>query len=384
MKKAGIPRYVGTDGEKKVIGLVKDEFSSILNTSATEQDFSVSNYYMSGVLNLLHPIIGFLLISINILFVFHLYNISFIVTGILFPIALFNRQIAHWFQFRIQRLGKLIPTKNLIFEIPPEAEIMQNLIILAHTDSISHVVSPIMEGIGYFAGFIGGLAFAIHSIILHTVLKIKPGTSISEWGLIWGVPIALISIIELFNKKGNKSLGILDDLSGLGQMHNLAQNLVEEPLKNTKIWLVATGAEELGDYGAYYFLNKYKEQLPRSNSRFIIVDSVGTPTSNQIIYGIGYPVRHFSPKLESCCRKLLEETPSPLKMRTIPPLLQVATDHVPIDKEGYECILFISSDFVIHGKKDNWEAISPEIFFQICDFIEGCIRKMDNESSDNS
>jgi hypothetical protein len=293
--------------------------------------------------------------------------------------SLFSRQIISFLQFRVLRFGRQHPARNLWINFEPTSEIKQNLVFLAHYDSISHVLSPIVEGIGYFFGFVGGVIFSVHCILylIPVVFFIQP--ALLKIQLFWGIIITSITCIELFNRKGNNSNGALDNASAVAQCYHLAHEVSVTPLTNTRIILVATGAEEWGDYGAYYFLKANPFSLSAENSRFIIVDSIGIPEKSSIIYGIGLPMRYWSKNLENVARNMINELKSPLKMRGLPPLLQIASDHVPIDKAGYEFIWFASDSFVIHSSKDNLDALDEENFIHICEFIEKYVRKLDSQ-----
>ena len=162
-----------------------------------------------------------------------------------------------------------------------------------------------------------------------------------------------------------------------GQLYYTAKSLVEVPLNNTRVILVATGAEEVGDFGSFEFIQQYQSQLPQE-TKFIIVDSIGLKNANRIIYGIGYPVHHWFPEMESLTRKLLAESPTtPLAFQAIPPFLQIASDHVPVEQVKYEFIWFASTAFVYHSAADTVKKLELEEYRLILEFIDYFLRSLD-------
>ena len=65
-------------------------------------------------------------------------------------------------------------------------------------------------------------------------------------------------------------------------MLSLAQRFKDEKLKHTEIFLVNTGCEEVGCYGADAFAREYKDEL--KNPYWIAVDGVGTLNSNPVYF----------------------------------------------------------------------------------------------------
>ena len=377
LKEISFPRSTGTEGDKRVQNIIRERFSELSNGKIGEQEFFFSQIFMNGVLNLFHPLIGLLIITNIILILYNMYLLALFFSSSLFFISLFSRQIISFLQFRVHEVGHQHSARNIWIDFDPTSETKQNIVFLAHYDSISHALSPLIEGAGYFLGFIGGVIFSVHCIFyLFPIIFFKqPAPPTIQ--LFWGFIIAILTLIELFNKKGNNSDGALDNASAVAQCYHLAHEISKNPLKNTRIILVATGAEEWGDYGAYYFVKENPFDLSPKNSRFVIVDSIGIPEKSSIIHGIGLPMRHWSIKLENIAKKMIKEFKPPLKMRSLPPLLQIASDHIPVDKAGYEFIWFASDSFVIHSLKDNIKVLDEVNFIQICEFIEKYVRELD-------
>ncbi|MCP4762149.1 MAG: hypothetical protein GY870_10225, partial [archaeon] len=230
-----IPRYTGTPENEKVQNIIQSAFSEIKNVKIEVQQFNISHVFMNGLLCIMHPFIGLLMMLVFLLIFLESFTIAFILNIFLLIIATFNRQILDFLQFRVQNLGKQIPSSNIIATIDPDikSEQTQTLVFLAHYDSISHVLFDVLESIGYLAALLGGVIFSIHSLI-YLIPVILFNSSPDPMGqLIWGLLFALLTFIELFNSKGNKSQGVIDNGSGLAQIYHLALVLSENKLKNT-------------------------------------------------------------------------------------------------------------------------------------------------------
>lgn len=372
-----IPRATGTDGARVAEDLVRDRFAAVPGGAPGEQPFTTSRLYMAGVLNVIHPVIGGLMLLVFGLVALQLHAVALVVAIGECLVALFNRQIIWALQFRVVRRGKQYPSRNLWVTLPPRGEVHQTLVLVSHHDSISHVLSPVVEALGYLAGFLGGVLFGIHSLIylVPVVFGGLPAAPLAH--LAWGVPVAAVTFIELFNGKGNESQGALDNASAVAQGYHLARAVATHPLEHTRLVVLATGAEEWGDVGAYHFVTENPLGLDQASARFVIVDTIGADADHTLIYGIGWPVKHWSPFLERHARALAETTPAPVSMMSIPPLLQVATDHVPIERAGYEFLVIASNLFIIHGPKDNLSAFQENTFRAMCEFVEAYVRRLD-------
>ncbi len=421
LKDISVPRYVKTENDKIIGEKIFSEFNRIsermksknINSEVKEQGFSTSSLFIEGVLNLIHPISGLLMILSVSLYLNGNFSAALGTTIILSIYSLFSRQIIYFLQFRVAKWGRQYCTSNIIFNVEPELEPegklkgkpkedpkkdlkkdpKNTIVYVAHRDSISHRITPLTEGIAFFVGFLVAFAFSIHMyVVIIPCLKGNCSTvPLKEiaWGLIFGI----FTFILLLNQKGDKSIGVLDDATGIATMYYLAKKIEKKPLTNTKVIFLATGAEEFGDIGSFNYIKQYKKDLPKETTKFIIIDSVGTTSANMITYGFGYPVRRFSPELEEISKEINLSMGEPLKYATFPPLLQVATDHVPIQmagaagidlygvpihKEGYECLIFHCEDFTLfHGKKDNWDNFNKTKFVEICQFCEKMLRKID-------
>ncbi|MHA1340755.1 MAG: M28 family peptidase [Promethearchaeota archaeon] len=311
-------------------------------------------------------------------------------------------------QFKAINWGKLYETSNLIVECDPIQKSNRNLVIMAHWDSISHKLSPLLEGIANCIGFFGSLVFSIQvfffflfalfSLIFNgNTIFAGINSIVFPWKyFIWIFFLLPIAFLLLFNKIGNDSPGYIDNGSGIGQLLYQVISVSKKPLKTLKLYLIAMRAEELGDFIAFKFIEENSERFglnPR-NTDFLIIDSVGAKNSkNLILTGSGWPVKYWNPRLTQIAYIVLKEnfeneikaksnknlSSIPLKFQNIPPLLKISTDHKPIEKFGFQFIVFATKSFIFHSKKDTKEKIEYKNYNFILEFIDKFIRRIDSE-----
>jgi Iap family predicted aminopeptidase len=70
------------------------------------------------------------------------------------------------------------------------------------------------------------------------------------------------------------SPGANDNASGVGVVLGLANRLFTEPLRQTEVWLVFTGCEEVASYGVAAFLDAHAAELGE-DAVYLILDEVG-------------------------------------------------------------------------------------------------------------
>ncbi len=108
--------------------------------------------------------------------------------------------------------------------------------------------------------------------------------------------------------------GANDNASGAATVLALAERLAQEPLRHTEVWLLNTGCEELGAYGAAAFLDRHGDEL--RDAYFINFDQlgVGAPTLN-LSEGLIRPI-HYTPELldlarQAACQRPPADSPAP-------------------------------------------------------------------------
>jgi hypothetical protein len=87
-----------------------------------------------------------------------------------------------------------------------------------------------------------------------------------------------------FAEIGSRSVvpGGNDNLSGVAVLAGLARLIRQQPVKGLRVLLVSTGSEESFMEGMRGFANRHFESLPLESTKFVCIDSVGSPTLMQL------------------------------------------------------------------------------------------------------
>jgi hypothetical protein len=87
-----------------------------------------------------------------------------------------------------------------------------------------------------------------------------------------------------FAEIGSRSVvpGANDNLSGVAVLVGLARLLRERPVKGIRVLLVSTGSEESFMEGMRGFAKRHFAALPIGSTKFVCIDSVGSPTLMQL------------------------------------------------------------------------------------------------------
>jgi len=87
-----------------------------------------------------------------------------------------------------------------------------------------------------------------------------------------------------FAEIGSRSVvpGANDNLSGVAVLAGLARLLRQQPVKGLRVLLVSTGSEESFMEGMRGFASTHFDSLPLESTKFVCIDSVGSPTLMQL------------------------------------------------------------------------------------------------------
>ncbi len=186
------------------------------------------------------------------------------------------------FSFITNPLRWLIPkgkSQNVWAIVPANGEVKKRVILSAHLDThrtpIVFSSSLWLELFKYLIPL--GLLFMVLSSIFY---GLNIFIDLSTYRNLILVPTAFIFLVFLLTLQPDFSPyveGANDDASGVGVVLSMAEYLKSNPLNNTQVWIVFTGCEEVGSYGADAFLKKHKSKLNTDNLPvyWFTYDSVG-------------------------------------------------------------------------------------------------------------
>jgi hypothetical protein len=189
-------------------------------------------------------------------------------------------------------LGKQRPSANLIVRIPAEGRPLHKVVLLAHTDTNRHRAS-------FSPARRGALLASGTSIIGLQAIGTVAQVIGSRWlGRAVGAAQAAMLGALIADEKGPYVDGANDNASAVACLLGIATAVSAQPLQHTDVWLVFTGAEEVGCLGAHALLDEYGDQL--RDAYFIDFEMVGRGELAYITrHSTGSYLSSYAPDAES-------------------------------------------------------------------------------------
>lgn len=180
--------------------------------------------------------------------------------------------------FRPNPLRALLPkgrSQNVWVRLQPKDEVREQVVLLGHLDTHrTPLTFSTDKWVKLFNVLVpAALASAVLLIILFSI-------GITATGLGWrlaSLPLTLVILgvffLTLQADFSPYTAGANDNATGVEIALNVAQRLKEEPLNHTLVWVVLSGCEEVGCYGADAFAHAHRDEL--GDAAWITLDSVG-------------------------------------------------------------------------------------------------------------
>ena len=181
--------------------------------------------------------------------------------------------------FRPNLLRWVLPkgeSQNVWARIEAKSEARKQVVLVAHLDSHrTPLVFSSRTWVRWFERLVPiGMAFVVLLIVIFALGIVFP--------LPWLQPLAMglmvvalgMLILMLQADFTAYSPGANDNASGIGVVLSLAEQLVENPLEHTAVWIVLTGCEEVGCYGSDHFIRRHRNDL--GSAAWITIDTVGS------------------------------------------------------------------------------------------------------------
>ncbi|MBU1048900.1 Zn-dependent exopeptidase M28 [Candidatus Bipolaricaulota bacterium] len=181
--------------------------------------------------------------------------------------------------FRPNPLRWILPkgdSQNVWARIEAEEEAREHVALVAHMDTHrTPLVFSSRTWVRLFERLVPiGMGFAILLIVIFAVGIVLPMPILGAVALGPMFVATIMLILMLQADFTSYAAGANDNASGVGVALSLAEKLAKSPLKHTKVWIVLTGCEEVGCYGADDFICKHKRDL--GNAAWISLDTIGS------------------------------------------------------------------------------------------------------------
>jgi len=378
-EKLAFPRLISSEGEKKAIKIVLDEFRKAGYNSISQQKFKTSFHnwifsrYIFSVLGS-----GLILLALS-------FYISPIITLILVVLKVFVSfkalSVSVSTEIKLSKNPKYnYETENIYVNLKSKNSNCK-VIFMGHWDSKSQTFSPSTR-IMIFVIFVFGSLILYLLYFILSLLKLLINFNLPILNNILldiCIIIAIIGALNYFNKTGNNSPGAFDNAAAVGVLIELARYYKKNPVSNIDLMFLSTGSEELNLGGAIHFIQNFKDKFDKNSTFLINLDFIGGSELIRLISSYGIPRKISSKKLN----KLFLESAKDLKIRIkdIYAPTGVWSDYMPIVQEGFEACWLGSQPGLkfVHTKKDDMPLISKEGIKNILYLCVNVIDKFNNE-----
>lgn len=349
------PRLVGTEGEAKAQEIISKKFESIGNSFNVEE-LKCSDFPINIVFRIVLPIAALMLLG-GRLFSEPLLGLNNPIGSLIFSIlaliwlALSSTIINQSFG-RVAPIGRIFETKNFISEITP-INPKGHLIYVSHYDSKSQFYPGLVRILLFIVGLITGFIYAIQAIgrSICILIAVSP-TGFWDPSIYFFLVTFCLNLLLILNFVGNRSPGAIDNATGVGTVLELLRIFKMDPLENLKLSFVITAAEELGLYGAADYVKRRRGQMDPKTTYFLNYDGIGKGKTI-LLTSYGIPPKKTSPILNKLIGEVVEEHSLKDSFSKVYLPIGAATDHVPIQRAGYEVTMLGSFISEFHTSKDS-------------------------------
>ena len=380
-ERLAFPRLIGSEGEKKAIEVVLDEFRKAGYESIHREKFKTSFYVWIAIRLLFLPI-GLCLVLLAISFYINPW-----ITLILIIINVFvaSRALGMATTSEIKLMKneeKNYETENIYVNLKND-DSKGTVVFIAHWDSKSQLFSSSMRIIIIITAALGAIIILLLYLILSIIQIFLPyqipilnhvllGTSIA---------ISIIGILNFFNKTGNDSPGAYDNAAGVGVVIELARYFKNNSLNNLDFIFLSTSSEELNLGGIKSFLQQYKDRFDKESTYFINLDLIGGTDFIRIITSFGIPRKVSSKKLNELFLNSAKELNIKAKDIYLP--TGAWSDYMPVVQEGFEACWIASQPGLklVHTKKDDMSIVSKDSIKNTLNLCVEVVKKLNNEFS---
>lgn len=397
VKSFSFPRLAGTDGEKKAVKLVHDTFEKIgfQDDQITKQNFEFSNFYSTLFVKLI-ILLNIIIISILLLVKYLFPFLIVITTVIVIIIFISTHKLLRHPELKCfweKHFGKNISATN-VFVKTPANQLSSNkagdIIVSAHLDSKSQKYKTIWRVIlyriwMYFEIFFGICYFIFVIDYNEFYINFREIIIIFEFFIVLSAALVILSnFFLLFLNIENKSLGALDNASGMSIVFELSSFFKINPLNNFNIWFCQFSAEEIGTMGSRNFIDKYEYQFALGKTFQVNFDmvSVKNQKTNKVEYIKSYgllPRKKISPILNNYIQESarLEN----IKLNSFHVTIGAHTDSLPFHLRKFDSIdiTTLAAARYTHSKEDVPEKVDPIILAEVYSLVRKLILLLDQD-----
>ncbi len=377
-EKLAFPRLIGSEGEKKAIKIILEEFGKA-GFNPIHRDKFKTSFYIWIVLRYMFFPIGICLVLLALSF--------YINTWLPIGVLLLNLYIAKKVldlatdcEIRYFKNEKNNYETENIYSSVENNHSKAKVVFIAHWDTKSQTFPSHIRILIFIISVFGILIMLATFLILSIIKLIVPFNSLVLNNILLStcVVIAIISNLNYFNRTGNKSPGAYDNAAAVGTIIELAKFYRNNPKDNLDLIFLCTSSEELNLGGAKVFIQKYKNKFNKSSTYFINLDLIGGNEMIRLITSYGIPRKVSSQKLKALFFRSAQELKIDIKDIYVP--TGAWSDYMPIVQEGFEACWISSQPGLkcVHTRKDNMNLVSKEGIKNVLLLCECVVDKINN------
>ena len=380
-ERLAFPRLIGSEGEKKAIDVVLEEFRKAGYESIHREKFKTSFYNWIAIRLLFLPI-GLFLVLLAISFYI---NPWFTLILIIINVFVASRALGMATTSEIKLMKneeKNYETENIYVNLKND-DSKGTVVFIAHWDSKSQLFSSSMRIIIIIIAALGAIIILLLYLTLSIIQIFIPYQIPILNHILLGISItvSIIGILNFFNKTGNDSPGAYDNAAGVGVVIELARYFKNNSLNNLDFIFLCTSSEELNLGGVKSFLHHHKDKYDKESTYFINFDLIGGTDFIRIITSFGIPRKVSSKKLNELFLNSAKELNIKAKDIYLP--TGAWSDYMPVVQEGFEACWIASQPGLklVHTKKDDMSIVSKDSIKNTLNLCVEVVKKLNNEFS---
>jgi hypothetical protein len=359
-ERLAFPRLVGSDGEKKAIDIVSEEFKKAGYNPIYKENFKTS-YYIWTVLRYAFIPTSLCLILLALAFYINPW-LTLVIIVLNLYICTKILGLATSIETKLfKNEKKNFTTQNIYTELKSKNS-KTKVIFMGHWDSKSQTFPSSIRLFLFIVTLFSFIAIILLYVVFSVIQLLFPFKNLilNNVMLCVCIIIGIFSNFSYFNKTENNSPGAYDNAAAVGVIIELARYYKNNPLENIDFVFLSPSSEELNLAGAKDFIQNHKNEFDKKSTFFINLDPVGGKELIRLITSYGIPRRSSSEKLNTLFLNSAKKLDFKVKDIYLP--TGMWSDFMPIVQEGFEACWLGSQPGLkyVHTKKDNMDLVSKE------------------------
>jgi Zn-dependent M28 family amino/carboxypeptidase len=284
-------------------------------------------------------------------------------------------------------LDRLIPSgtsQNVYAHVEPRGRVTRTVVLTGHVDTHRTPIafrSPRIFRLFRRLSDVGTAAIVLLAVIL-VYGAIDQQARFSGVDHLLTAIVALLFVVTLQPEFSAFVPGANDNASGAAAVLALGARLKEQPLNHTRLWLVASGAEETGALGPVELLRRHPELKEAS---WVVLDTIAGPGAGPCVITAEQLLRplHADPQLLARARAAARARPDLGAYEHY--FRGLFSEHSPLAAAGCRSLAIIN--FTAQGVLPNWHRptdtfanIDAQVLDRTEQFVWALLQEIDQEA----